>query len=208
MAKAFMVAAISLALLTGCDAVFTYSALTGLQRDPKDMSLEQRIKFAEDALASGDEGAMADAYDAIKGTAATSNDGDLELLAGQLALELSGINDAIGDLANINFDDPDTAATEALVQSIVDSLTPSLVTDAAGFYADAADPTHGGDLTGTDYLLGAMAILADAAVTAGSVGAADPTAANDMLTAALGALSPDDPAVDLITQFQTWLATL
>jgi hypothetical protein len=207
MAKVVLIAAIALTLLSGCDAIFTYSALSGLQRDPADMPLDQRVKYAEDALASGDEDAIADAYDAIKDDAAGSTDGDLQLLAGELALELSGINDAYDDLVNIDFGD--VSGTEALVQNIVDGLDAGLVTDAAGFYQDAAD--NGGSLSGTDYLLGAMAMVAEAAIAAGDVATLTPASVTNVdtyLTDALASLPPDDPAVGLITDFQTWLASL
>ena len=39
-------------LMTGCQAIFTYSPLSFLQRDPSKMSLDQRINFAEQALAT------------------------------------------------------------------------------------------------------------------------------------------------------------
>ena len=50
----------------GCQAIFTYSPLTGLQTPPSSMTPAQRLTYAQDALASGDQSAMLKAYDAIK----------------------------------------------------------------------------------------------------------------------------------------------
>jgi hypothetical protein len=212
MAKAVLIAAIALALLSGCDAIFTYSALSGLQRDPADMPLDQRVKYAEDALASGDEGAIADAYDAIKDDAASSSDGDLQLLAGELALELSGINDAFDDLINMDLGGT-MAENETYINQLVASLDASFVSDSAGLYQQA--DINGGDLSGTDYMLGALAILAAAVADpaqgngdVGTLASTDPgvVAAIAFLAAAQAALPPDDPSFALLQDFDDFLS--
>jgi hypothetical protein len=76
-----------LLLLGGCEAVFTYSPFTGLQRDPSNFTPEQRLSYAEDALASGDLGAMQAALDAIK--ADTSH--AAVYTSAKLEIELSGL---------------------------------------------------------------------------------------------------------------------
>ncbi len=57
--------AAALAALVGCQAMFTYSPLKGLQRPPSSMTPAQRLTYAQDALASGDTAAMTAAYQAI-----------------------------------------------------------------------------------------------------------------------------------------------
>ena len=79
-----------LIVLIGCQAVFTFSPVSFLQRDPSKLSLDQKKTYAEDALASGDSDAMLAAYNAIKDDATGSTDGELNLLAAKLAMELSG----------------------------------------------------------------------------------------------------------------------
>ena len=201
-------AAAALLLLSGCDIIFTTSPLAFLQRDPADMSLEQRVYYAEQALASGDEGAMRDAYDAIKADAAASSDGDLQLLAGQLALGLSGINDTLDDLINIDFGAP-LAANQAYINQMVAALNATYVGEAAGFYQDA--DANAGDLGGADYILGALAILADATVAGGgdvdTLVAADVNPAILFLTSAQTSLGPDDPSYGLVTDFLAFLGT-
>lgn len=83
-------------LLAGCQEVFTYSLLEGLQRDPSDLPQEQQISYAESALAAGDVGAMADIYDEIVALAA--HDPGLYLLAADLAMGASGITGVISDV--------------------------------------------------------------------------------------------------------------
>ena len=79
-----LAAAALLAFLVGCQAVFTFSPMGFLQRDPSRLPLAQKMTYAENALASGDDQTMLDAYNAIKNDAAGSADGDLNLLAAKL----------------------------------------------------------------------------------------------------------------------------
>ena len=68
-------------MLTGCEAIFTYSPFSFLQRDPANLPLEQKIAWAEAALSSGDREAMEKAYKALKDDATGSIDAKLTLLA-------------------------------------------------------------------------------------------------------------------------------
>jgi hypothetical protein len=204
--RPFLVGAAVLALLVGCDTIFTTSPLSWARRDADSKSLEQRVNDAKDALASGKTDEIADAYDAIKDDVA--GDGDLELLAGQLTLALSGINDTFDDLSNIDFTDT-FAETQSYVNGLVAVLSAPYVQDSASFYADAS--AHGGDFTGTDYILGAMAMLADATITAGggdigNLGAAEVASARTLLTTGQGALPPDDPSYQVISDFAAFLS--
>lgn len=84
-----------LMILAGCQDIFTYTPLKGLQRDPSTLSSAQRLVYAQEALASGDKGAMLAAYNAIKNDTSP----DAVHLTAELAIELSGVpalvNDAI-----------------------------------------------------------------------------------------------------------------
>jgi hypothetical protein len=80
-------------VLGGCQAIFTFSPLSGLQRDPSSMPPGQRLEYAKQALASGDTTAMKKAYDAIK----NDSSADAQYTAAQLGIELSGIPTALLD---------------------------------------------------------------------------------------------------------------
>ena len=88
---------LALVTLAGCQDIFTYTPLKGFQRDPSSLSSEQRLEYAQNALASGDKSTMRDAYDAIK----TDTSPDAVHLTAELGIELSGvpglINDAVTD---------------------------------------------------------------------------------------------------------------
>jgi hypothetical protein len=194
-----------LALLAGCDTIFTTSPLSWARRDPDSKSLEQRVNDAKDALASGKRSEIADAYDAIKDDVA--GDGDLELLAAQLTLALSGINDTFDELSSIDFTDP-FPQTQGYINGVVAALNAAYVHESAVLYGDAL--ADGGDLTATDYIMGAMAMLADAAITAGggdigSLSSAEVAAPLALLTTAQAALAPDDPSYTVISQFAAFL---
>ena len=96
--KPVIAALILLAVLvmSGCQEVFTYSLFEGLQRDPSNLPDEQKISYAESALASGDTDAMADIYDEIVALAA--DDPELYLLAAELAMGASGITGIVDDV--------------------------------------------------------------------------------------------------------------
>ena len=60
---------IVVAILFGaCERVFTVAPLSFLQRDPANLSNEQLIAYAEDALAAGDRDAMLAAYNLLRTT--------------------------------------------------------------------------------------------------------------------------------------------
>ncbi len=88
----FIIVVPALLLLSSCQQIFTYSPLSDFARNPADLSEEQQVAYAENALASGDSAAIAAAYLAIAG----SDDPDTNLLASELAFAASGVSDAIG----------------------------------------------------------------------------------------------------------------
>lgn len=103
----FVAAAIILPI--SCQRVFTFSPFSSLQRDPSDLSEEEQQRYALDALASGDAAAMAEAYDLIAAQLANDPDnGELHLLAADLAIGASGIGDLVGSIdPDSGFGDPD-----------------------------------------------------------------------------------------------------
>ena len=156
--------AAALVVLAGCEMIFSTSFLTSLQREPSNMSLDQKQQYARDALASGDRDAISKAYDALRADALASDDGELELLAARLAMELSGLPDVINELlaGNIDFTQS-VAANELALNALFDSLDDAYLADAAAFYMEATDATHGATLGSGDYLIAAIALLADIA---------------------------------------------
>ena len=184
-----------LALLAGCQAVFTYSPLSFLQRDPANLPPEQQVSWAEQALASGDPQAMAQAYELVK------DDPDQAYLAASLAAELSGVTqalaDAIADLENIlNMDQP---TLQTYLEGFVASLDATYAGEAADLF-NAALPT--GELTGTDMVVAALCYAFEAVVAnGGDFTGADMTDMQSFIAACN--LAPEDPAFDLLDQIDS-----
>ena len=187
-----------LLLLAGCQAIFTYSPLSFLQRDPANLPLDQKITWAENALASGDPEAMATAYDAIK------DESGVDYLAANLALELSGVPQLLfevmeGDIAIDSTTDLDT---------FLGQVDEDYIVAAGGHYKDtlANDPDS---LTGTDYILGAASLLfkasKDNATDIDSLTSAQVQDAKDFVSAGLTNLPADDPARDYLEDLSTFL---
>jgi hypothetical protein len=187
-----------LALLAGCQAVFTYSPLSFLQRDPANLPPEQQVSWAEQALASGDPQAMAQAYELVK------DDPDQAYLAASLAAELSGVTqalaDAIADLDTIL--GMDEAALQTYLEGFVASLDATYAGEAADLF-NAALPT--GELTGTDMVVAALCYAFEAVVANGGVFIGPPDADLTEMQSFITAcnLAPEDPAFDLLDQINS-----
>ena len=67
-------------LLTSCEQMFTYSMFEWAQRDPSNLSEAQQVSYAQNVLGTGDQQAMADAYEAIK----DNEEPEVQLLASSL----------------------------------------------------------------------------------------------------------------------------
>ena len=192
-----------LALLAGCQAVFTYSPLSFLQRDPANLPPEQQVSWAEQALASGDPQAMAQAYELVK------DDPDQAYLAASLAAELSGVTqalaDAIADLDTISgWGWTSGTDAEAYLDAFLASIDPAYTSDAGALFSTlvaeavlAGDP---GELTGTDMLVGALCLAFEAADLAGSFATADFTVTYAFIADCQSVLTSDDLANDLLDQ--------
>jgi hypothetical protein len=151
-----------LMILGGCQAIFTYTPLKGFQRDPSSLSPEQRLVYAQDALASGDKAAMLAAYNAIKADAGN----DASHLTAELGIELSGvpglINSAITDQAVLT----GSGTTIADYIAAHPGLDPTLIID-AGIRMQNLDAA-GYPLSTNDRILGAIGLALEAAQTINS----------------------------------------
>ncbi|MCF7927593.1 MAG: hypothetical protein K9L68_00760 [Spirochaetales bacterium] len=154
----------ALLLFSSCQDLFTTSAFEFLQRDPSDLSLSQQIVYAENALASGDEGAIQSAYEAIGDSLADDpNDAGLNSLYADLAIEVSGVSEAVSDLMGVasegNLDDQ-----QALADELNDQLGDydySAVSEAQSSLETSRD--NGGEVTQDQYAMVAVGMLMDVA---------------------------------------------
>ena len=206
-----IVALIVLALAS-CQAVFTFSPLSFLQRAPSTLTVDQKVSYAEEALASGDREALTAVYDDLA-AAASADDADPEVqyVAAQVALELSGVSgvldSALEALAGGG------GSQEELLSGAADALQ-NIDTDmleaAAGFLTDVDSAASGPDLTATDYFVGGVGLI-----LAGTPEGADPIAsagenpnldaAEQFLTKGAEELPDGDPARQLIDSYLTAL---
>jgi hypothetical protein len=146
-------------LAAGCEAFFTFNVFSGLQRDPASLPPEQQVKYAEDALASGDTEAMQAAYPLIAAQAAENpDDPELQLLAADLAIGASGVNDLIADF------DPDTATADDLNDAL-SSVDTETLGEVAGYVQAAEDA--GGTPSDAQYANAAAAIVINKAEAEG-----------------------------------------
>jgi hypothetical protein len=150
--------AAGLLLLGGCEAVFTFSPFTGLQRDPSNLTPEQRLSYAQDALASGDLDAMQSALDAIKDDTSHT----AVYTSAKLEVELSG-------LPTLGLDINDTTSLDSVVgesETVDDFLTahpglqPSMIIDAGARLKSLEDVVP---LSVTDRVVGAIGLALAAA---------------------------------------------
>ena len=132
-------------IFISCQAVFTYSPLESFQRDPSTLSPEQRIAFAESALASGDVEVMAAAYEAIAG----SDNPETNLLAADLAIGASGLTDAITSLVS--------QSEEADFEDLFDSIDTDMLDNAVTEFSNAEDGET--DISGDQYINAAAALV-------------------------------------------------
>ncbi len=156
---AFSFAMLLFVIFTGCQNVFTFSPFSGLQRDPSNMSPEQKKQYALDALSSGDAESMGEAYDAIADLLADDPDnGELHLLAADLAIGASGVGDLMNSI------DPESGSPD------MDSLLEGLDTDMLTGVDDhvAAAENAGETPSDSQYINAGAALVADAANDSGS----------------------------------------
>mgnify|MGYP006287897203 CR=1 FL=1 len=139
-------------LSISCEQFFTHSVMSWAQRDPSNLPEAQRIAYAQSVLGSGDQKAMADAYDAIK----DNTDPDVQLLASKLAVGASGINEAVAQA----LDDMQSGSTSSVGTYIDSMVDPQMLTNAVNSMASATnDASTASAVTPEEYLTTAAACL-------------------------------------------------
>ncbi len=201
MRRALLLSAGLVLLVVSCENVFTTSPFSFLRRDPSTLSEAQKQRFAQDALASGDESVMAEAYEAIKDT----TDPATQLLAADLAIGASGLEGAVTDTASLiaGGADPVDALDDALSGFTAEDL---ILFEEAAALINAADDSV--TPTAEQYAfaaIGMIAVAADAAGGAASVeGSVDPDVtaamaeAEALLQASYDTLQASGESTDLI----------
>ena len=196
-------------LLVGCQAIFTFSPLSGLQRDPSTLSPAQRLTYAQDALASGDPAAMQKAYDALK----NDTSGPAQYTTAQLGIELSGVPTVFRDLAN----NPGNVSAQLGTLNayiVAHNLDPALMVAASAQLVNAA--AAGVTLTTMDYIMGSMGMMlgyAYASTTTWDVSPASVSHANAVIAktfldlANTSSLASNDPLLTLFQNYDTYLGT-
>ena len=188
---------IVLAGLLSCEGIFTTSLASPFAGDPS----------PEEALASGDRSAMEDAYKELKDDAASSSDGDEQLLAGQLAMELSGLSDLLYDVLADDIDfSQDEAYNQAAIDAAVADLDSTYLSEAASFYALA--DTNEADMDATDYLIGGVLLLAAEVESTGTLTAASGDPAFNFLDAYLATADPADSSYDIVAELRDFCDAL
>lgn len=179
--------------LAACENVFTTSPLSFLQRDPSTLSPEQQVSYGEEALASGDPDAMADAYEALR----ESDDPETQLLAADLALGASEIEGTITQaLAGLQEGgDPEAVLEEALAGFDDEDL--ARMQDAADL-VDAADESA--SPSAEQYALAAVGLIAvSASESDGDLSSTTVSGqAEEFLTAAYDSLQESGESTDLL----------
>lgn len=209
-ALAVIVASAAL-LLAACQAMFTYTPLSGLKRPPASMTPAQRLTYAADALASGNTDDMKAAYDAIK----SDSGAQAQYLTAQLGIELSGIPTLLVQVAS----DPSSGNTTTQLNDVstfvtTHNLNPQYIVDAAAQLTAAQ--TDGANLKPTDQVMGAIGCLLGGAqgktpawdVTQLAPGDAAVTNAKVFIDAAMAdvaTLSSGDPLYQFVSALNTYI---
>jgi hypothetical protein len=144
--------------LVSCEMMFTTSPVAFLQRNAADLSPEQQVAFGRDALASGDEATMAEAYEALKET----DDPETQVLAAELALGAAGLEtaltEALGELSGGG--DTDAILAEALGSFTAEDLV--LMNEAAALLNAAEESVTPTPEQYAFAAIGLMAVAIDA----------------------------------------------
>jgi len=207
-----LLALLALSIL-GCEQVFSTNLFAGLERDPSKLSLDQQIVYAQSALASGDSGKMAKAYDALSDSIEGTDDAELNLLAADLALgasDLQGVFDEIIDVAlGEGTDLSDQGDLAAGLDGALGDVDYSYVAEAQA-QIDAA-VANGGEVSEEQYLLVTVGLIMQAADGAGSVSnlnAGNTAAIETWVTAAKADLQARGESSDYLTDLENFLTGL
>ena len=154
---------VSTLLLAGCQAVFTYSPFSFLQRDISTRPPAEQVARAREALGSGDKDQMADAYEVVVKLLETSDDPELYLLAADLAFGASGMTEvltqALQDLDAIGESTPED------LKEVLDLLDLELISEGVAYVREAED--SGAEVSDTQYVIAGVALLTSAVEQAG-----------------------------------------
>ena len=208
-------------IFSSCQAVFTYSPLSFLQRDPSTLSAEEKVAYAENALSSGDAESMKKAYNALKDLLADNpDDPSLNELAAKLAVELSGVPTLIEGIVSGDIDLSGSSAGSDIAGFLSqEGVSPEYMEEAAQYYVTASE--NGADLDPTDYIMGSVGLLISAADEASgnkgdysaiedpstwdSTAKATASDALDLLNEGISGLSADDPAKSVLEGFSDFI---
>jgi hypothetical protein len=199
--------AMLLVSLAGCQAVFTYTPLTFLQRPPSSLPPAQQLEYAQNALASGDKSAMAAALLVIQNDPSPA----AQYTAAELGIEVSGVPQLLLDVVN-GTQNLTSESSIAAYMNGTSGVQPGYLIDAAARVANlaATDPSA---LQPMDYVYGALGLALDAADTNGTIdfttivpGDPKPTAALAFINTAIATLPPGDPTQAFLSGFASTFA--
>lgn len=193
--------------LFSCESVFTTNLFEWAQRDPSDMSTSQKIAYAEDALASNDEGAMKKAYDALKST----DDSSLKPFVAELALGAAGVTNAMADMLG----DVAAGGTEEEIKAALEEKVASFTAGDLTLISEAADlilaaESAGASVTADQYFVAGVGLLVVALDAAGGDAYAIDTSTGPgataiaFLTAAKDLMPAGSSAADLLGDFSDY----
>jgi hypothetical protein len=203
--RTLLVVAVTAGALAGCEQLFTTNAFSALQRDPSNLSFDQQISYAESALSSGDEDAMADAYDALSDSLEDENndDPDLNSLAAELAIGASGLPGTIPDLADaaINGDLSDKNQLADAVNDKLGDVDYGYVDEAVRQLEEIT--ANGGEVTAEQYVFVAAGLIMKDGAANGGIENLDGTAgqgqeSSDFIDDAIADLQGRGEASDLL----------
>lgn len=203
-----MLLALAALSILGCEQVFSTNLFTGLERDPSNLSLDQQIVYAQSALASGDSGKMAKAYDALSDSIDGTDDAELNLLAADLALGASDLQSVYDEIVGVALgegtDLSDQAALADGLNAVLGDVDYDYVLEAQA-QIDAAE-ANGGTVSEEQYLLVAVGLIMQAADTQGGVDQLDPgeaAAADAWIGDAITALAAQGETSEYLEQLQS-----
>lgn len=201
--RTVLVVSLTVLALAGCEQFFTTSILSGLQRDPSNLPFEQQVAYAESALNSGDEDAMADAYDALSDSLEDENNDDPELnsLAAELAIGASGLTNTLPDLVDAAVNGAFSNQTDLAnsVNDVLGDVDYAYIDEATGQLDDIQ--ANGGEVTAEQYVFVAAGLLMKEAEAAGGVENLDGTSGSEsdaFIDAAIADLQSRGESSDLL----------
>ncbi len=154
-----IVAALLSLLLGSCEKFFTTNLLSGLKRDPANLSPEQQVQYAQQALTSGDAAAMKSAFDALTSGGTSNMTTEQKVLAVQCANGAMDIQSQITTIAAEYDSDPNAA--NDLINQIAAGIDTTLVTSMKTILNDlSSDPVNSpaAGIGASDYALAAISV--------------------------------------------------